>query len=139
MPSLSERREDIPILTQHFTQKYRGVRAVLGITPEAQRLLMAYRWPGNVRELENAVEHGLVLGESDYIRPEDLPEALTEAKAPETMKPDTYYAVVNDTKRSVITRALEKAEGNIPEAARLLDVSQSYLRRLIRNLDVKVP
>jgi transcriptional regulator with GAF, ATPase, and Fis domain len=139
MPSLAERREDIPILSQHFIKKYQRIRTVAGISPEAQRLLSAYRWPGNVRELEHAIQQALVLGESNYIIPDDLPSALTETASAEHSPPQTYHPEVNRKKRQLIYGALEQSGGNIPEAARILDVSHSYLHRLIRNLNIQFP
>src|SRR5205823_7833194 len=84
MPALRDRREDIPLLATYFVQKYSRIanRPVTGISPEAHSLLRHYDWPGNVRELENALERAVVLGSSEHIRPEDLPEALVETNVP---------------------------------------------------------
>ncbi len=80
MPALRERREDIPLLASYFAAKFsqRSNRAVLGVSPQARACLTSYDWPGNVRELENAIERAVVLGSSDLILPEDLPEAILE-------------------------------------------------------------
>lgn len=139
MPSLAERREDIPILAAHFLQKFRHVRVVSGFSTEARRVLASYDWPGNVRELQNAIERALVLGQSEVIQPEDLPEALTETKSPGAELASSYHALVNQLKRSLIDQALQQAEGNHAEAARMLDLSPSYMRRLAHNLNVKLP
>jgi Nif-specific regulatory protein len=125
------------MLAMYFIQKYRHVRVVSGLTPEAQQLLLSYNWPGNVRQLENAIEHALVLGELDYVRPEDLPEALRETKLAEHTQSNSYHSVVSATKRSLVLGALGQVHGNIQEAARILDLSPSYLHRLLRNLDIK--
>ena len=80
LPSLRERVQDIPILAEYFVAKF-AVRCKVKpkkISPEAMAGLMNYKWPGNVRELENAIERALVLGVSDSIRPEDLPESVAE-------------------------------------------------------------
>src|SRR5262249_23944716 len=73
-PALRERPEDIPLLAAHFLRRSaaRAGRRVAGISPEAERCLVAYAWPGNVRELENAMERAAVLGESELLLPEDL-------------------------------------------------------------------
>ena len=76
MPTLAERREDIPQLAAHFIKKYRHIRCapypeVSGISPEAHQLLAAHGWPGNVRELENAIEWAISMGATVYILPED--------------------------------------------------------------------
>ncbi len=138
MPLLSARREDILLLATHFVQKYGRLsnRKIAGITPDAQRLLMNYDWPGNVRELENAIERAVVLGTSEHIRPEDLPEALTEGKTG-TAKADTYHHALNEVKKDLIRRAFRDAGGSYTEAARLLDLHPNYLHRLIRNLNMK--
>jgi len=85
-PPLRERREDVPSLARHFLTRAvaRCGRRVDRISPEAERCLTAYAWPGNIRELENAIERAVVLGESNVILPEDLPESVLEtAPAPD--------------------------------------------------------
>src|SRR5678815_567781 len=80
MPALRERREDIMLLANYFADKYgaRCNRKLKGFSPEARTYLTSYDWPGNVRELENAIERAVVLGTTDLILAEDLPEALLE-------------------------------------------------------------
>src|SRR5262249_927604 len=97
LPPLRERREDIPLLAAHFIQKYWGEanRTVAGLSPEAHALLKGYDWPGNVRELQNALERAVVLGSSDRIRLEDLPEALVETNAPARAGLQRYHDAVN--------------------------------------------
>jgi Nif-specific regulatory protein len=140
MPALRDRREDIPLLATYFVQKYsrEANRSVAGISPEAHALLRRYDWPGNVRELENALERAVVLGVSDHVRPEDLPEALVEGKN-EPVHADNlrYHDAVNVVKRQLIIKAVEQAEGNFTEAAKLLDLHPNYLHRLIRNMDIR--
>src|SRR5213593_99307 len=78
MPPLRERRQDTPLLANHFIRKYaaKAGRRVLGISQQAEACLLNYDWPGNVRELENAVEHAIVLGSTDTVLAEDLPESV---------------------------------------------------------------
>src|SRR3989441_3832613 len=80
MPALRERREDIPLLANFFTARYseKVKRRVVGISPKARACLMRYDWPGNVRELENAIERAVVLGSTEMILPEDLPDSVLE-------------------------------------------------------------
>lgn len=139
MPPLSARGEDIPLLASHFLRKYRHLanRALAGITPEAMRLLVNHDWPGNVRELENAMERAVVLGASDYILPEDLPESLLERKPDNESVGAGYHATLNSAKKELIHRAYRESGGNYTEAARILDLHPNYLHRLIRNLDMK--
>ena len=140
MPPLRDRREDIPLLAAHFVQKYsrEANRTVAGLSPEAHRLLKNYDWPGNVRELQNALERAVVLGSSDHIRPEDLPEALVETNTEPTHSSLLrYHDAVNSVKRQVIMRAIEQAGGSFTEAAKLLDLHPNYLHRLVRNMDLR--
>jgi len=137
-PALRERREDIPLLARYFTERSaaRCGRRVEGISPEAERCLIAYGWPGNVRELENAIERAVVLGESGQILPEDLPESLFEtASAP--MAEGAYQASVGDAKRESILRAWNDAEGDYKVAAQKLGLHPNSLLRLVRNLGLR--
>ena len=141
MPPLRERREDIMLLANYFADKY-GVkcnRRLQGFSAEARACLTAYDWPGNVRELENAIERAVVLGTTDVILPEDLPEALLErATTPAPLQSGTgYHEAVVKTKKQIIPRAIEEAKGNYTEAAKLLGVHPNYLHRLIRNLNLR--
>jgi Nif-specific regulatory protein len=139
LPPLRERREDIPLLAKHFVEKYAG-EAKRVITPEAYALLKNYYWPGNVRELQNALERAVVLGSSDHIRPEDLPEALLEGhdlRGAADAAGLRYHDAVNAVKRDLIIRAIEQADGNFTEAAKLLDLHPNYLHRLVRNMDLR--
>ena len=141
MPSLRERREDITVLAAHFARKYaqKFKRRINGISPEAVACLRAYDWPGNVRELENAVERAVVLGSTDTILPEDLPDSVLDA-APATTAGTAvapYHEAIKEAKRQLILRAVEQSGGSYTEAARLLGVHPNYLHRLIRNLDLK--
>lgn len=138
VPPLRKHRDDIPLLAIYFATKYaqKCNRPFKGITPEARALLMNYDWPGNIRELENAIEHSIVLGASDEIRPEDLPEALLEQL---TTKPEgtKYHSAISELKKRLIRDAVSEANGSYTEAAKLLGVHPNYLHRLIRNLDIK--
>ena len=125
------------LLANYFVDKYgaRCNRKLKGFSTEARNYLTAYDWPGNVRELENTIERAIVLGTSEWILPEDLPEALLEMKVsngPAT----TYHAAVVQNKRQIILRALEESKQNHIEAARLLRIHPNYLQRLIRNLNL---
>jgi transcriptional regulator with GAF, ATPase, and Fis domain len=139
MPTLRERQEDIPMLVRHFVQKHAKRCKVKPrpVSPEALARLKNYDWPGNVRELENAIERALVLGASDMILPEDLPESLLERPPlPDTMEAK-YHAAVKELKKQLILDAVEQTQGSYAEAARILGVHPNYLHRLIRNLELK--
>jgi Nif-specific regulatory protein len=139
MPALRERRDDIPLLARHFVQKHAKRCKVKPrpISREALSCMVNYDWPGNVRELENAIERALVLGSSDMILPEDLPESLLERTPPPEMTEAKYHAAVKALKKQLIRDAVEQTHGSYAEAARLLGVHPNYLHRLIRNLELK--
>ncbi len=139
MPPLRERRLDIPLLARYFaTQLCKNLkRPVAGISPEARACLTNYDWPGNIRELQNAIEHAVVLGAGDLIRPEDLPESVLECEPTSRFAAGKYQAVVQDTKRQAILKAIGQAHGSVTEAAKLLGVHPNYLHRLIRNLNLR--
>jgi transcriptional regulator with GAF, ATPase, and Fis domain len=139
MPPLREHREDIPMLTRHFIQK-NAKRCKVKPKPvsrEAMAALVSYDWPGNVRELENAIERALVMGSSDTILLEDLPESLVEQQPPGGMSEGQYHASVKELKKQLIMNAVEQTRGNYIEAASVLGVHPNYLHRLIRNLGLK--
>jgi Nif-specific regulatory protein len=139
MPSLRERRSDISLLASYFAAKSakRSSRAVLGISPQARACLLNYDWPGNVRELENAIERAVVLGSSELILPEDLPESILEKAEPATSAVNAFHDAIRETKKQLIVNAVEQCHGNYTEAARLLGLHPNYLHRLIRNLDLR--
>ena len=139
MPPLRERREDIPMLTHHFVDKCakRSHLKPKPVSREAMAALQQYDWPGNVRELENAIERALVLGASDTLLLEDLPEALMEQAVPAETDEGKYHAGVKQYKRELILEAVTAAQGNYVEAAKILGVHANYLHRLIKNLDLK--
>jgi transcriptional regulator with GAF, ATPase, and Fis domain len=138
VPPLREHREDIPLLALYFANKYAAKckRACKGIAAEARSLLLQYSWPGNVRELENAIEHAIVLGLTDEILPEDLPNALLEEQS-SGFGAARYHNTLNQTKKQLVLAALDETNGSQVEAARLLGIHPKYLHRLIRNLDLK--
>lgn len=139
MPPLRQRQEDIPLLANYFARKYgeKCNRKISGIAAEAQKALLSYDWPGNVRELENTIERAVVLGTTDRILLEDLPESLLEAET-RAMPPSTrYHEAVSTTKKQIILQAMDQAKGNYTEAAKVLGVHPNYLHRLIRNLNLK--
>jgi transcriptional regulator with GAF, ATPase, and Fis domain len=139
MPTLRDRKDDIPMLVRHFVQKHakRCKVKVRPVSREALACMVNYDWPGNVRELENAIERALVLGSSDMILPEDLPESLLEGTPPPEMTEAKYHAALKELKKQLILDAVEQTRGSYAEAARILGVHPNYLHRLIRNLELK--
>jgi transcriptional regulator with PAS, ATPase and Fis domain len=138
MPTLRDRPEDIPMLVRHFVQKHAKRCKVKPrpVSREALSCLVNYDWPGNVRELENAIERALVLGNSEMILPEDLPESLLERTPAPDMTEAKYHAAVKELKKHLIIDAVEQTH-SYADAARILGVHPNYLHRLIRNLELK--
>jgi len=138
VPPLREHSEDIPLLALFFASKYaeKNKRPFKGISSEARSLLMGYSWPGNVRELENAIEHAIVLGLTEEILAEDLPNVILEQQSAK-LAGAKYHDVLNESKREMILNALQDSKGSYPEAARILGIHPKYLHRLARNLNLK--
>src|SRR5205823_389706 len=106
-PPLRERREDIPLLAGYFAMRCskKSARSVNGISMEARQCLVNYDWPGNVRELENAIERAVVLGTTELIMPEDLPEALLEKQPIAGIQITEYHQAIKETKRQLVLNA----------------------------------
>ncbi|MBV8552346.1 MAG: sigma 54-interacting transcriptional regulator [Acidobacteriaceae bacterium] len=137
-PPLRDHKEDIPLLAQYFLQRSseRCKRHVRGLSPEAEEAIMQYSWPGNVRELENAMERAVVLGVSESVLLEELPESLLEA-APQQTAGAKYHKSVGEAKREAILDAYVQGGGDYKQAARLLGLHPNYLLRLVRNLGLR--
>jgi serine/threonine protein kinase/Tfp pilus assembly protein PilF len=109
----------------------------LGRYEEARAALRAHDWPGNVRELQNAIERAVVLGSTEMLELEDLPEALFETGDISTPALAGYQDALKQAKRSIVMKAIEEAQGNYTEAAKQLGLHSTNLHRLIRNLDLR--
>ncbi len=133
LPPLRERKEDIPLLVDHFIEKYnrRLGTSITGVTKEAMNLLLNYRWPGNVRELENVLERAMVLADGTMIDTKDLPpNLLTDIVAESQVQPPWLDESILSIKKSskilekeLIRRALAKTKGNKTQAAQILEIS----------------
>jgi len=139
MPPLRDRREDIQLLASYFASIYskKCKRRIQGISPEARSLLRAYDWPGNVRELQNVIERAMVLGSSQVIGPEDLPETLLETDDSSALSMARYHEKVTEAKKQIVIRAIDDAGGNYAEAARQLGLHPNNLHRLVRKLNLR--
>jgi Nif-specific regulatory protein len=138
VPPLRDHPEDIPALARYFLDQFaiRCRRRVSTVSPEAERYLTTYSWPGNVRELENAIEHAVVLGQSDTLLPEDLPETVLEsANVPEV--PGALQSSITESKRQSIMEAWRQSNGDHNQAAARLNIHPNSLRRLIRSLHLR--
>jgi len=138
IPPLRERAEDIPLLAAYFTARHseRVKRRVAGISPKARACLLRYPWPGNVRELENAIERAVVLGSTELILPEDLPDSILEETTSSGEPVTALHDGIREAKKKLIEQAIEQADGNYTEAAGILGVHPNHLFRLIRTLNL---
>jgi DNA-binding NtrC family response regulator len=118
LPSLRERPEDVPLLIHHFLKKFSKDRDII-ISPEADKVLKAYRWSGNVRELENVIERAALLAANDVIEPEHLPEEISHASAPNALS-------LEEAEKLQIKKVLQIAK-DYDEAARILGVDRKTL------------
>jgi Nif-specific regulatory protein len=139
VPALRERREDIPVLAEYFITKIcqKCKMRPKSLSAEAKAYLTNYHWPGNIRELENALEHAIVLGSTNAILPEDLPEAILETESPAFELKAQYHVAMKDFKKQLVRQALLEAKGSYVEAARALGMHPNSLLRLIRNLGLR--
>jgi len=139
MPPLRERREDIVPLANYFSAKFKhkSRRCVSGISAAAQAHLLDYHWPGNVRELENVIERAVVLGNSDVILLEDLPQTLIEGEPIGNAPLTTISNAVKESKKHLILKAIDQASGNYTEAAKVLGVHPNHLHRLVRTMNLR--
>ncbi len=156
LPPLRERVEDIPLLAEHFFDKYcrenerfldSAGRSTLRFSPAAMKLLMNHNWPGNVRELENVVERATVLATQPEVSADLLPESLLgpdgveRMRMPVTFKPAagaSLFEIVEEFERRVILEELEKAGWSQTEAAKRLRMALSTLNQKIQRLDIDV-
>lgn len=139
MPPLRERREDILLLANYFVVKYgeKCKRRVAGLSLKARKYLVGYDWPGNVRELENAIERAVVMGSTEQIQSEDLPEQIFEAASSSSQLQLDYREAIKEAKRQLILKALNQAEGKYNQAASILGIHPNNLHRLIRKFGLK--
>jgi transcriptional regulator with GAF, ATPase, and Fis domain len=139
MPALRERREDIPLLAAHFLQKHANTsaRRITLLSPDALACLIAYDWPGNVRELENVIERAMVLGTTEQILPEDLPESIVESRVEPSASGARFHETIKEIKKQLVGRALRDAGGSYGDAAKILGLHPNNLHRLMKTLGMK--
>jgi len=137
MPPLRERREDIPLLAQHFLEMFseKNRKKIKGFSPQGMDRLLKYEWPGNVRELMNAVERGVVLARSEYLGEEDLSLILGHTSSPgEISSKDGIRAdmPLEEVERTTILKTLDLTRGNKSEAARRLGITRRTLHKKLK-------
>jgi len=139
MPTLRERKEDIPLLANHFLSIFREetVTPNLKISSAAMDKMVHYDWPGNIRELRNAIERAVVMGNGKEILPEDLPISSTRTNYPGLQVGLTLEEALNQFKKEFIVLNLKHTSGNRSKAAKLMDIQRTYLSRLISKFEVR--
>jgi len=145
LPPLRDRKEDIPLLIDHFLVKYcsENGREGLRFSPEAMKILMDHDWPGNVRELENAVERAVVLATGPQVGPEALPEQLFEPRregprSGERVDGCSLFEVVEEFEKRVILDMLSRTNWNQTDAADRFKIPLSTLNQKIKRLRIDV-
>ena len=138
LPPLSERKEDIPLLVNHFIDRFNDLngRNILGLSQEAMASLMFHDWPGNVRELENAIEHAFVLCKGDLIGLACLPDHLSPGKDAMIIPAGL---TLRDAEKRTIEQALERNQWRKVATARELGIDKNTLRRKIKRLGIEPP
>ena len=138
IPPLSERPEDIPLLVDYFIKRHNPElnRNFHRIEEDALRVLMALPWKGNVRELDNVIEHTMILAEGERIRLADLPESIVAGSRDNSAFTFNLRDALRQFEKQHILRALDQADQDRKEAAKLLDISLSSLYRKIEELEI---
>lgn len=141
LPPLRERTEDIPLLVEHFIQKFsRGAkRAVTGIADDALGALIKYHWPGNVRELEHTIERAVLLGKNQLITKEDLPGQVAAKNSKEALIDEALSKsyTLREIEREYLIKVLDRTGGNKTEAANILGVDRTTLYRKLEEVKRK--
>jgi two-component system response regulator AtoC len=142
VPPLRDRKQDIPLLVDHFLARFREAlgRPVRAVSEDALESLVGYAWPGNVRELENVIERAVILAESERITPRELPENVLEG--PTTASPPgagdySLRRAKRAAETETIRRALAATDGNRTRAARLLEISHRALLYKLKDYGIR--
>jgi two-component system response regulator AtoC len=133
LPPLRERKEDIPLLANHFLQKFseENHKNISHISPEALEILLQYSWPGNVRELEHTIERAVILSTHPIVLPEDFPgKMFEEIKRTETLPPERSLSLREVEKRHAL-KVLQETKGNKKKASEILGIDRATLYRIL--------
>ena len=134
IPALRDRKSDITLLADFFTEKYsnQNAKTIKRITTPAIELLTIYHWPGNVRELENCIERAVLLSTDEVIHGHHLPPTLQSAESTGTQLNSTLPEALDNLERELILDALKSAKGNMAKSARLLGISERIIGLRVR-------
>jgi two-component system response regulator HydG len=137
LPALRERREDIPLLADHFLKKIaeRNRKNIRGFSPQAVDMLMRSRWKGNIRELENVIERALIMTRGEYIQPEDLPANIRDQENMESIGV-TPGRPLSEVEKEAIIQTLQLTGANRTEAAKLLGISRRTLQYKLKEYGI---
>jgi len=137
LPPLRERKEDIPMLINHFMRRFSNLKKkpIADISPNALAVLMSYNYPGNIRELENIIEHAFVLCLGTVIRIDNLPETVN----PRAARPPVKVASINDLEAAYISEALRRNDWNRKKTAEELGIHKTTLWRKMNKLGIRLP
>jgi len=136
LPSLRDRKSDIPLLVTAFLEKFSGAQGpVRTISEEAMRRLIAYDWPGNVRELENAIERAVALGSGPIVHVADLPSNLQYPTTERIPEKDEILPL-EELERRAILRTLRETVGDKLSAARMLGIGKTTLYRKLKQYNM---
>ncbi len=145
LPPLRDRKEDIPLLVEHFFKIYneKNNRNVQGFHPRALDAVMRYSWPGNIRELENVVERSVILTRDDYVLFPDLPESVRGATG-ETYEREMREGIrsgmtIKEMERELVIKTLEENDGNRTRSSSILGITRRTLQHKLKEYEIDVP
>jgi transcriptional regulator with PAS, ATPase and Fis domain len=129
VPPLRERKDDIPILSSHFLQKFSQERGkeITSLSSEVMEIFLGHSWPGNVRELENVIDHAIIVAKQDKILSKDLPQSLLQRPSS-----PQEFTTLQDHEKDLILKTLQETKWNIHKASKILNINRSTLYGKIR-------
>jgi DNA-binding NtrC family response regulator len=138
LPALRDRRDDIPLLAEYFSRQFADLhkKNVRGFTPGFVSALVRHDWPGNVRELQNVIERSLILCEGPQLTVQDLPPEFKNLAMTTELPSGSFHEAMRHFKRELVLGALRASAGNRLRAAQDLQISRSYLHRLLKQLNI---
>ena len=139
MPSLRERRTDIPLLANYFIEKYSKAadKPVRRISAPALDMMMSYDWPGNVRELENCIERGVLLTQDEVIHAHHLPPTVRTVESGRPAEGETLQDALDRVERDLIVDSLKASRGNMARAARALALTERIMGLRVKKYGIE--
>lgn len=139
LPPLRERKDDLPLLINHFIEKFNSVlnQSIKGVSQDALKILLQYEWPGNIRELENALERAMIMSHSEFIEVENLPEHITHTREESVSEDSSFQHAKQQFEKSLLEDALTRCNGSITQAANMLGISRHAFRYQMGKYEIK--